>query len=99
MNDPTSLNWDTNSIILSGELIIDESYPGGVGAVRVNMAQRGEVSAGGLNMPILARVSANDQLTIGFFACTIESSVEDGLARAQVRLQQNVSRIPASVKK
>ncbi|KLI64973.1 hypothetical protein [Aurantiacibacter marinus] len=89
MNDPTDLVWDTYGTHLTREFIVDEAYPGGGAALRVMIAQPGEVYSGGLNIPLLAPVVSGDQLTIGFFARTISSASADGQGRVQVRFQQN----------
>lgn len=87
LNDPTDLNWEHYG--LGRELILDESYPGGGAALRIAMGPASEVYAGGVNIPLLSRVRARDQLTIGFFARTIESSADDGKGRVSVRFQIN----------
>ncbi len=89
MNDPTDMSWDTYGADLGSELIVDETYPGGGAALRVIMAQPGEVYSGGLNIPLLAGVDSGDQLTVGFFARTIASAAADGQGQVQVRFQQN----------
>lgn len=89
MNDPTSMTWDTYGPHLGSEFIVDEAYPGGGAAMRVVMAQPGEIYSGGLNIPLLAPVASGDQLTVGFFARTISSAAADGQGRVQVRFQQN----------
>lgn len=88
LNDPTDLNWDHYG--LGRELIQDQSYPGGGAALRIFMGPANEVYAGGINIPLLGRVRARDQITIGFFARTISSGAEDGKGRVRVRFQSNL---------
>lgn len=87
LNDPTDLNWEHYG--LGRDLIVDESYPGGGAALRIAMGPANEVYAGGVNVPLLSRVRAGDQITIGFFARTIESEASDGKGRVSVRFQIN----------
>lgn len=87
LNDPTSIGWENYGV--GTEVIQDESYPGGGAAVRVSMGSASNVYDGGLNIPLVAPVSAGEQLTIGFFARTISSEAEDGMGRVQVRFQIN----------
>lgn len=87
LNDPTDLNW--NHYGLGRDLVLDESYPGGGAALRIAMGRATEVYVGGVSIPLLGRIRARDQLTIGFFARTLESSAEDGLGRVNVRFQMD----------
>jgi len=87
LNDPTDLNWEHYG--LGRELIVDESYPGGGAALRIAIGPANEVYAGGVNIPLLARVNRGEQLTVGFFARTIESDAENGNGRVSVRFQIN----------
>ncbi|WP_340588727.1 hypothetical protein [Erythrobacter alti] len=87
LNDPTDLNWEHYG--LGRDLVVDESYPGGGAALRIAMGPATEVYAGGVNIPLLARVNRGEQLTIGFFARTIESSASNGNGRVSVRFQIN----------
>lgn len=87
LNDPTSLSWDAYGV--TRELVQDESIPGGGAANRVSIGRSANVYDGGLNIPLLAPVRAQEQLTIGFFARTISSEAEDGNGRVQVRFQIN----------
>ena len=87
LNDPTSLSWDAYGV--TRELVQDASYPGGGAANRVSIGPSANVYDGGLNIPLLAPVRAQEQLTIGFFARTISSEAEDGKGRVQVRFQIN----------
>ena len=87
LNDPTDLNWEHYG--LGRDLVVDESYPGGGAALRIAMGPASEVYAGGVNIPLLSRVRAGDQITVGFFARTLESSADDGQGRVSVRFQIN----------
>lgn len=87
LNDPTDLDWEHYG--LGRDLVLDESYPGGGAALRIAMGPASEVYAGGVNIPLLSRIRAREQLTVGFFARTIESSAADGKGRVSVRFQIN----------
>ncbi len=94
MNDPTDLNWVHYGAKLGRELIVDESYPGGGAALRVVMAESGPVHAGGINIPLLAKVERGERITIGFFARAVESSLAGGVAKVGVRFQHNKEPYP-----
>ena len=87
MNNPTDLDWAHYGI--GHELVVDESYPGGGAAVRIAMGAAANDYAGGMNIPLLARVNSGDRLTVGFYARTIESSAENGMGKVKVRFQEN----------
>ena len=94
LNDPTDIGWDFYGTDLTSQLVQEETIPGGGAAMRVTMSSPGEVYAGGLNIPLLARVNSGDQVTIGFFARVIESAAEGGVGRVFVRFQQNSEPYP-----
>ena len=87
LNDPTDLDWDYYG--LGRELVVDEAYPGGGAALRIAMGSSGPVYAGGVNIPLLGRIRNGEQITVGFYARTIQSEASGGKGQVFVRFQQD----------
>ena len=66
--------------------MVDASIPGGGAAIRFEIKRADEfIYAAGTNVPLIKSVGRGDDVTIGFYARTIEAQTDDGngvLARA-----------------
>ena len=87
INDPTYLDWKHYG--LGRELVVDESYPGGGAALRIFMGDPGPVYAGGVSIPLIAKINKGDRVTVGFFARAIEAPTNDGVGNVRVRFQMD----------
>lgn len=95
VNDPSRIDWESYGADLEASAIVDESIPGG-GAARQFVIKRAAefIYTAGTNVPLVKKVSRGEQITIGFYARTIESDDSDGKGVIRVRFQQNVEPYP-----
>ncbi len=95
INDPTRIDWEVYGNEVSSEPVIDQSIPGGGAALQIDVRNATEyIYTAGLNMPLVKGVDAGDDVTIGFYARTIEASPDDGNGVIRIRFQQNAAPYP-----
>ena len=92
INDPTRIDWASygESFETSGRQAAD--IPGG-GAARVfDIKAKGAFPyAVATNVPLLAEISAGDQVTVGFYARVVSTERSDGKGIIDVRFQENAA--------
>lgn len=92
INDPTRIDWASygESFETSGRQAAD--IPGG-GAARVfDIKAKGAFPyTVATNVPLLAEISAGDQVTVGFYARTVSTERSDGKGIIGVRFQENAA--------
>ncbi len=95
VNDPSRIDWQSYGSELEASSIVDESIPGGGAARRFEIRQASEfIYTAGTNIPLTENVSRGDQVTVGFYARTIEADTADGNGVLRVRFQRNVEPYP-----
>ncbi len=95
VNDPTRIDWESYGSDLEAGSIVDESIPGGGAARRFDIKSASEqIYAAGTNIPLTKRVRRGDEITIGFWARTIEARTDDGKGVLRVRFQQDAEPYP-----
>ena len=95
VNDPSRIDWDSYGADLNASAVVDESIPGGGAARRFEVKRAAEfIYTAGTNVPLTKKVSRGEQITIGFYARTIESDEPDGKGVVRVRFQENVEPYP-----
>ncbi len=89
-NDPSRIDWQSYGVDLEASAVVDPSIPGGGAARRfeVKSAAR-DIYAAGTNVPLTKKVRRGEQVTIGFYARTIDADTEDGRGEVRVRFQEN----------
>jgi len=95
INDPTSLDWNTQGEGLKVSNVSDPSIPGGGAAARFN------VRKGGVNpwsvqvyVPLTAQVAKGEVVTAGFWARTITPPPGAKEGNVRLRIQDNVQPWP-----
>lgn len=95
VNDPSRIDWDSYGPEFHAESIVDESIPGGGAARQFQVKQASEfIYAAGTNIPLIRNVKRGEQITIGFYARTLESSEESGKGILRVRFQKDAPPYP-----
>lgn len=95
VNDPSRIDWQSYGADLEASAVVDESIPGGGAARRFEVKRAAEfIYAAGTNVPLTKKVKRGEQITIGFYARTIEADTEDGKGVLRVRFQQNAEPYP-----
>ena len=79
VNDPSRLDWESYGADLERQSMVDASIPGGGAAIRFEIRRADEfIYAAGTNVPLIKSVGRGDDVTIGFYARTIEAQTDDG---------------------
>lgn len=95
INDPTRIDWEVYGNEVSSDPVIDKSIPGGGAALRVDIRRADAyIYTAGLNIPLTDSISGGDQVTVGFYARTIEARTDDNMGVIRVRFQQNFTPYP-----
>lgn len=95
VNDPSRIDWQSYGADLEASAVVDESIPGGGAARRFEIKRAAEfIYTAGTNVPLTKKVSRGDQITIGFYARTIEADTDDGNGVVRVRFQENADPYP-----
>lgn len=95
VNDPSRIDWQSYGADLEAGAVQDESIPGGGAARRFEVKRAAEfIFTAGTNVPLTKKVSRGNQITIGFYARTIESDEGDGRGVIRVRFQENAEPFP-----
>ena len=95
VNDPSRLDWESYGADLERKSMVDASIPGGGAAIRFEIKRADEfIYAAGTNVPLIKSVGRGDDVTIGFYARTIEAQTDDGNGVLRVRFQQNAAPFP-----
>ena len=95
VNDPSRIDWQSYGADLDASSVVDESIPGGGAARRFEIKRAAEfIYVAGTNVPLTKKVSRGEQITIGFYARTIESDEPDGNGVLRVRFQENAEPYP-----
>ena len=95
VNDPSRLDWESYGADLTRTPVLDESIPGGGAAIRFEIKRADEfIYAAGTNIPLEDSVSRGNDVTVGFYARTIEAATDDGHGVLRVRFQKNEEPYP-----
>ena len=95
VNDPSRLDWESYGADLVRTPVVDEEIPGGGAAIRFEIKRADEfIYAAGTNVPLIKSVGRGDDITIGFYARTVEAQTDDGKGILRVRFQQNAAPYP-----
>lgn len=95
VNDPSRIDWQSYGADLNASAVVDESIPGGGAARRFEIKRAAEfIYVAGTNVPLTKKVNRGEQITIGFYARTIESDEPDGKGVVRVRFQENAEPYP-----
>lgn len=95
VNDPSRIDWQSYGADLEASAVVDASIPGGGAARRFSIKRADEfIYTAGTNVPVIKKVDRGEQVTIGFYARTIEADTPDGLGIVRVRFQQNAPPYP-----
>lgn len=90
INDPTSLDWDTQGSGLKTRDIVGESIPGGGAATRYDVRTPGD-NAWSVQayVPLTADIAAGEVVTFGFWARAEKPPEGSPAGRLNVRIQAN----------
>jgi len=95
VNDPSRIDWQSYGADLEATSVVDESIPGGGAARRFEVKRAAEfIYTAGTNIPLTDSVDRGDNVTVGFYARTIEADTDDGNGVLRVRFQRNVEPYP-----
>ncbi|HAU21680.1 MAG TPA: hypothetical protein DCS24_03635 [Erythrobacter sp.] len=95
VNDPSRLDWESYGADLERSPVVDPAIPGGGVAIRFRIKRADEfIYAAGTNIPLIKNVGPGDDVTIGFYARTIEAATDDGNGVLRVRFQRNAEPFP-----
>ncbi|MFL0355659.1 hypothetical protein ACI5KX_04200 [Erythrobacter sp. GH1-10] len=95
VNDPSRIDWQSYGPDLEASAIVDETIPGGGAARRFEIKRADEfIYTSGTNVPLTKKVNRGDEITIGFYARTIEADTDDGRGVLRVRFQENAAPFP-----
>ncbi len=94
VNDPSRIDWESYGD-LEASAIVDDSIPGGGAARRFKIKSASEqIYTAGTKIPLTRKVKRGDDITIGFYARTIEANSGDGKGVLRVRFQRDVEPFP-----
>ena len=95
ISDPTRIDWESYGADMEASSIVDEAIPGG-GAARQFTIKRADefIYAAGTNIPLTKNLKRGEQVTVGFYARTLEADTEDGKGILRVRFQQDTVPYP-----
>lgn len=94
-NDPSRIDWQSYGADLEASAVVDETIPGGGAARRFEIKRAAEqIFTAGTNVPLTRKVSRGEQITIGFYARTVEADTDDGHGVVRVRFQENAVPYP-----
>ncbi|MHA6333501.1 hypothetical protein ACXYL9_07420 [Qipengyuania sp. CAU 1752] len=89
VNDPSRIDWDSYGPEFHAESFLDETIPGGA-ARRFHVNKASEfIYTAGANIPLIRTVKRGEQVTIGFYARTVEAATENGKGVLRVRFQKD----------
>ena len=95
VNNPSRIDWQSYGADLRASAVVDESIPGGGAARRFEITRAAEfIYTAGTNIPLTKSVARGDQITVGFYARTIDADTDDGNGVLRVRFQRNVEPYP-----
>lgn len=95
VNDPSRIDWQSYGADLEASAIVDDSIPGGGAARRFEIKRAAEfIYTAGTNVPLTRKVARGEQVTIGFYARTVEADTDDGRGVVRVRFQENAAPFP-----
>lgn len=90
VNDPTRIDWESYGAEMEASAVVDPSIPGGGAARRFEVKQADEfIYAAGANIPIVKKVRRGDDITVGFYARTIEAQTASGKGDLRIRFQED----------
>lgn len=88
VNDPSRIDWESYGPDLEASSVVDPSIPGGGAARRFNIKRADEyIYSAGTNIPLVKPIRRGEDITIGFYARTIESQLADGKGDLRIRFQ------------
>ncbi|MBX7540631.1 hypothetical protein [Qipengyuania sphaerica] len=89
-NDPSRMDWQSYGPSFYTEGFRDQNIPGGAGR-RFHVNKAGNfIYEAGANIPLIRRIVRGQQVTIGFYARTVEAATSDGKGVMRVRFQEGV---------
>lgn len=89
-NDPSRIDWESYGADLVASAVVDPNIPGGGAARRFEVRRADEfIYAAGTNLPTTKSIRRGEDVTIGFYARTIEAQTDNGKGILRVRFQKN----------
>lgn len=89
VNDPSRIDWESYGPDFYAESFQDDSIPGGA-ARRFHVNKASEyIYTAGANIPLIRSVKRGEQVTIGFYARTVEAATDNGKGVLRVRFQKD----------
>ena len=94
INDPSVIDWETYGDIRD-EPVRDHNIPGGGAALRIEVRNASEfIYTAGVKLPLIKKAEAGKDITIGFYARTVDARTADGNGIVRVRFQQDEAPFP-----
>lgn len=94
VNDPSRIDWESYGPEFHAESFQDDNLPGGAARrFHINRATE-HIYTAGTNIPLTKTVRRGEQVTIGFWARTVESTEDDGRGVLRVRFQKDEAPYP-----
>lgn len=89
VNDPSRIDWESYGPEFHAESFLEDTIPGGA-ARRFHINKASEfIYTAGANIPLIRPVKRGDQVTIGFYARTVEAATDNGKGVLRVRFQKD----------
>jgi hypothetical protein len=95
VNNPSRIDWESYGADMEARAIVDKTIPGGGAARQFRVKQATEfIYTAGTLIPLTKAVNRGDQVTVGFYARTLEAKTDNGKGVIRVRFQQNADPFP-----